>query len=428
MSLSASGRTWEEASSPAAVRLRGGSSPPGATAAEGHGHGRGRGHPDPYDFLPDDMHAYPGARLALLRTDLSLRWEDGERIGAEWYLSCATATLGDETLVALIYEEFCLREEYDDAPRPVRVPRTVPPRSPSSFAACWRSTGLVGSASVEAPSGSSDSNPTSAPATLYPDAGQTIAGFHLVEELGRGSFARVFLAKERQLADRLVALKVARAGSREPQTLARLQHTHIVPVHSSRTDPATGLHLLWMPYFGRLTLARVMADPQVRTARTGGRAGRGARPARAPEGAAAWGAPRARRAVAAELRAGDRVWGARMDEARRPRARPGRAPPRQSRPSNVLVTGDGMPMLSTSTWRATPLVALRRRQRAAPATLGGTIDYMAPEHLEALADGLDERVDGPLRRLQPGRPAVRGLDGEPAVHHAAQPRRRRPTC
>ena len=103
----------------------------------------------------------------------------------------------------------------------------------------------------------------------FPESGQTIAGFRLVEELGRGSFARVFRAEERRLADRPVVLKVSRLGSREPQTLARLQHTHIVPVHSYRTDRATGLHLLCMPYFGRLTLARVLAEPAVAVARTG---------------------------------------------------------------------------------------------------------------------------------------------------------------
>src|SRR5204863_7935022 len=119
---------------------------------------------------------------------------------------------------------------------------------------------LVGSGTT--PTALSLAGATAASATdrAFPEAGQMIAGFFLVEELGRGAFARVFLARERQLADRPVALKVTRRGSREPQTLARLQHTHIVPVHSHRIDPATGLHLLCMPYFGRITLAQVLAD------------------------------------------------------------------------------------------------------------------------------------------------------------------------
>ena len=28
----------------------------------------------------------PGARLAMLRADMSLRWETGEKVGAQWYL------------------------------------------------------------------------------------------------------------------------------------------------------------------------------------------------------------------------------------------------------------------------------------------------------------------------------------------------------
>ena len=107
-----------------------------------------------------------------------------------------------------------------------------------------------------------------------PEAGQTIVGFRLVEELGRGAFARVYLAEEQHLADRPVALKVMRTGSREPQTLARLQHTHIVPVYSYRTDPATGLHLLCMPYLGRITLLQVLDHPGIRSARSGGRSPR----------------------------------------------------------------------------------------------------------------------------------------------------------
>src|SRR5262249_58039802 len=80
--------------------------------------------------------------------------------------------------------------------------------------------GLVGSGSTQAvnllsPTGSGEH------ACAFPDAGQTISGFFLVEELGRGSFARVFLARERELADRPVALKGTRPGSRQPPAPAR---------------------------------------------------------------------------------------------------------------------------------------------------------------------------------------------------------------
>src|SRR4029077_14727111 len=70
--------------------------------------------PEPCDFLADDA-GCPGARLALLRAEMSLRWEDGEKVGADWFRE-RYSDLGEETLVALIYEEFCLREEDDEAP------------------------------------------------------------------------------------------------------------------------------------------------------------------------------------------------------------------------------------------------------------------------------------------------------------------------
>ena len=72
-----------------------------------------------------------------------------------------------------------------------------------------------------------------------PNPGETLGGFRLVSELGRGAFARVYLAEQSDLGRRLVALKVSRAEGDEPQILARLQHTHIVPIFSVHDDPAT---------------------------------------------------------------------------------------------------------------------------------------------------------------------------------------------
>ena len=91
-----------------------------------------------------------------------------------------------------------------------------------------------------------------------PRIGEELAGFRLVLELGRGAFARVFLAEELSLGHRLVALKVSRAEGDEPRILARLQHAHIVPVHSVHVDPATGFRLLCMPFFGGTNLAQLL--------------------------------------------------------------------------------------------------------------------------------------------------------------------------
>ena len=92
----------------------------------------------------------------------------------------------------------------------------------------------------------------------FPECGEGIGGFRLVSELGRGAFGRVYLAEESGLGNRHVALKVTRPEGDEPRLLARLQHTHIVPIHSMVDDPESGLRLMCMPYFGGANLAQVL--------------------------------------------------------------------------------------------------------------------------------------------------------------------------
>ena len=91
-----------------------------------------------------------------------------------------------------------------------------------------------------------------------PHPGETFLGFHLIEELGRGSFARVFLAKQDALAGRAVALKVTLKATREAERLARLQHTNVVPVYSVHDAPP--VHVICMPFLGRRTIADLLKD------------------------------------------------------------------------------------------------------------------------------------------------------------------------
>ncbi len=115
-----------------------------------------------------------------------------------------------------------------------------------------------------------DSNKRSR-AIQFPRIGEVLRGFRLVGELGRGAFARVYLAEQVDLAGRPVALKVSRAIGDEPYALARLQHAHIVPIHSVHDDPKTGLRLLCMPYLGGANLAQVleMSGARLPSAATG---------------------------------------------------------------------------------------------------------------------------------------------------------------
>ena len=309
-------------------------------------------------------------------------------------ISTATHDLGEDTIVALIYEEFCLREE--DREHPVAAeflavfpqvasragPRTRDPRARRARGRSRRRTRSVPRATGR-PRGRSP----------FPEAGETIAGFVLVEELGRGAFARVFLAKERELADRPVALKVSRRGSREPQTLARLQHTHIVPVHSHRDRPGERAAICC----ACLTSAgsRWLACWPTREVQT---AGSGAVLAEALD----------RLGHGGELPVGNSSRQAGtctpvLRRARSPGGVPGSPRPlrhahdrgvlhRDIKPSNVLVTSDGMPMLLDFNLAREPLA--EDGKSADTATLGGTIDYMAPEHLKALGEPSSQEVDG----------------------------------
>jgi serine/threonine protein kinase len=367
--------TWDEASSPAATRLAN-------RFEDAWRDPRRKRKPDPVDFLPEGIEGKtsPAAWLALLRADLNLRWDDGEAVRVEEYRD-RFPDLDVETLVALCYEEFLRREEDGHAPFPAEYDERFPDLA-DRFRRVFDIHEIFGNAMSTALH-----IPGHDP-TPFPEVRQTIAGFHLVEELGRGSFARVFLAQERQLADRPVALKVARTGSREPQTLARLQHTHIVPVHSYRTDPATGLHLLCMPYFGRVTLARLLAEPGARVAPSGAELLAALDRIDPLEANAKNSSARSTLANLSFARA-IAWWGARLAEALA-HAHDRGVLHRDIKPSNVLVTGDGLPMLldfnlAGESWTD--------RKDFEPDNLGGTLAYMAPEHLEAVALGEDDQLD-----------------------------------
>ncbi len=382
MSLSVSRRTWEEASSPAAVQLARKYEQAWRDAAIAERR------PALRDYLHEAESTLDGAatRLAILRADLALRFEAGEAVSARWYMS-EYHDLGEDTIVALIYEEFCLREENHDPAEPADFLKRYPEVA-DSLNRILEIHDLVGSGTGTMSFSASTGGMVASGGgdRGFPQVGETIGGFRLVEELGRGSFARVFLALEQDLADRPVALKVTRRGSREPQTLARLQHTHIVPVHSYRIDAATGLHLLCMPFFGRITLARLLSDPAVLAAD----AGRGLIEALDRlEGAGAFATPRSGGRSALARRNYPRAiawWGARLAEAL-DHAHDRGVLHRDIKPSNVLVTGDGMPMLLDFNLARDPLLD------DGGGALGGTIDYMAPEHLIALAGGSSDAVD-----------------------------------
>jgi serine/threonine protein kinase len=101
--------------------------------------------------------------------------------------------------------------------------------------------------------------------------GAEVDDFLLVDRLGAGAFAEVFLAHQKSL-HRTVALKVSSTRTAEAQTLAQLDHPNIVRVHDQRRVPGTDLHLLYMEYLPAGTLDAVIR--RVRAAPPADRDGR----------------------------------------------------------------------------------------------------------------------------------------------------------
>lgn len=82
--------------------------------------------------------------------------------------------------------------------------------------------------------------------------GDTIHGFKIIDQLGSGVFGRVYLVRQGTLADRLVVLKVGSDLYQESQMMAQLQHSHIVPIISVHQKDR--IQCVCMPYFGPTTL------------------------------------------------------------------------------------------------------------------------------------------------------------------------------
>jgi serine/threonine protein kinase/tetratricopeptide (TPR) repeat protein len=228
---------------------------------------------------------------------------------------------------------------------------------------------------------------------ILPAVGTELFGFHLRCVLGRGAFALIFLAEDASLASRPVVLKVSSAEGDEPQTLAQLQHTHIVPIYSVYEDAALGLRAVCMPYFGGASLADVLHKVFAQTDRpvrgqqlvqaleavAGPAVGKGS-PAvgREPARESSDAAPLTLLQRFSYVRAAAWIT-ARLAEALQHAHQRG-VLHRDIKPSNILLGADGQPMLLDFN------VALNLNSGKAKATaVGGTVAYMAPEHLRALA-------------------------------------------
>src|SRR5262249_50665270 len=97
-----------------------------------------------------------------------------------------------------------------------------------------------------------------APPPRFPEPGDHFREFAIDAVLGQGGAARVYRARNDLLGGRQFALKVSPDRGHEPSIMGRLDHEHIVPVHSVVFQPETQLRGLIMPYYPGLPLDEVI--------------------------------------------------------------------------------------------------------------------------------------------------------------------------
>lgn len=88
------------------------------------------------------------------------------------------------------------------------------------------------------------------------EIGSQIDDFLIIQTLGSGAFAHVYLARQVSMA-RLVALKVSRGTGDEPQALSQFDHPNIVRVFDQRELDDPAVHLLYMQFHPGGTLSEV---------------------------------------------------------------------------------------------------------------------------------------------------------------------------
>lgn len=170
-------------------------------------------------------------------------WARGERVTAREVIDRHPG-IDPESAIRLIFEETCLRRESGE-PAPTDEVIARYPRWSEELRSLFDCDRLIRS-----PRGLVD----------FPEVGETLGPFRLLGELGRGASGRTYLASDPTLADRPVVVKVIPDDQDEHLALARLRHTHIVPLFSEHTFPEPGLRGLCMPYLGGASLAQVLDD------------------------------------------------------------------------------------------------------------------------------------------------------------------------
>jgi serine/threonine protein kinase/tetratricopeptide (TPR) repeat protein len=259
----------------------------------------------------------------------------------------------------------------------------------------------------------------------YPEVGEALGEFRLLAELGRGGMGRVYLAKQDFLAGRLTVIKLTPGANQEHLKLARLQHTHIVPLYSVRDFPDRHLRALCMPCLGGATMEQVLRH--LRPTPAAQRTGRNLLEAlcqAAADPRLVWEAQGPNQRFLEQASYVQAVcWMAVCLADALHYAHEQGLVHFDVKPSNVLLTADAQPMLLDFHLARGPI----HPHGEGPDWLGGTHAYMSPEQRQACQACLNQRpvevgVDGRsdvyslgivLREALYGEPLAEGLGPRP---------------
>jgi tetratricopeptide (TPR) repeat protein len=305
---------------------------------------------------------------ARLVEQLADAWRRGEPLAVEDLLA-RHPELRDHTevCVRLVYEELCLRQESGEQVASQEILDRFPEWQ-AELEVLLQCHGLL------------DVLPA---APAFPVVGEVLGDFQLLAELGRGALGRVFLASQPALADRQVVLKVTPCDSHEHLSLARLQHTHIVPLYAVHDFADRNLRALCMPFVGGAALGGILdvlkkVPPAQRTGRqlrdALDQAQTAAQPTVPSEAPA-----RTYLARASYVEAVCWIGACMADALSYAHARG--LLHLDLKPSNVLLASDGQPMLLDFHLAREPV----QSGTVAPEWLGGTAGYMSPEQEAAMA-------------------------------------------
>lgn len=351
------------------------------------------------EFMPPRNHElYNEIVVELLRIDMEHAWRRGDSRSLQNYLDRFGDVLANsDCLAELAFEHYRLQCESGFPARKDEYARNY-----GVEVTGWPE--LRRSANKPANGQRRLSSDASSPPPRFPEVAERFLDFELVQELGRGAFGCVYLARQGGLANRHVALKLVRGTSVEPERLAQLQHTNIVPIYS--VHQSEGWEAVCMPYLGRNTLQDV-----IRATRRSGRLPRSGQellttviarqsntvvePGRAAEFSRDDEpiptpfvdlAPSIRTRLEHANYVDAVAWILLQVAAGVVHAHERGILHRDLKPANILLADDGRPMLLDFN------LSDQIRPHSGRAVVGGTLPYMSPEQLQSLESG--SRVDG----------------------------------